>query len=128
MSTELKPQPRAKLTQAERLLRHARQGYPLNQNDWWDDPPDGGSPIKALRSRVAELESRGYVFRHVCRRGRLTEYWLVQEPGAQREGAAPIAPALPEDDGAERLALEQAAAHGSGLPATSPYSSGNEYA
>jgi hypothetical protein len=72
--------PRAKLTQTERLLRWSRAGRVLDQGEWFAAGADGGPPVTALRSRVADLERRGYRFRHVLRRGRLAQYWLVAEP------------------------------------------------
>lgn len=78
--TELTPRPRARPTQAERLLAWARKGNRLHQDDWWNETPDGLGPIKALRTKISQIEARGYQFDHVYRRGRLAEYRLVAEP------------------------------------------------
>jgi hypothetical protein len=98
---ELKPR-RAKLTQGERLLRHARAGLPLDQADWWSSPPDGLAPIRALRSRIPDLERQGFAFRHVLRPGRLAVYWLIGEPS---DHVQPEAEHQVDDDAAEQLAL-----------------------
>ena len=76
----LKPRTRAKPTQNERLLAHALKGEPLEQDQWWRETPDGGPAIRGLRSRIAELERRGFLFEHITRPGRLAEYRLLAEP------------------------------------------------
>jgi hypothetical protein len=105
-----RPRRRARLTQIERLLRHARDGHPLDQNDWWNETPDGGPPIKALRTRVSNLEARGYVFSHVVRRGRLAEYRLLAKPGDVQPEAEQV------DDDAEQIALAEGASAGAAMP------------
>ncbi len=94
---ELKPRAKPP-TQAERLLRHARKGNPLDQLEWFSEAPDGLGPITALRSRVADLQRQGHRFRHVRRRGSLHVYWLVSELQPEAEHQV-------EDDAAEQLAL-----------------------
>lgn len=101
--------PRAKPTQNERLLAHARKGEPLDQDHWWRETPDHGPAIRGLRSRIAELERRGFLFEHITRPGRLAQYRLLTEPGdVQPQGAAALQdtptvaldeqlPLLPED-------------------------------
>jgi hypothetical protein len=47
-----------------RLLKWAIAGNPLHADDWYVRGADGGSAIKALRSRIPELERDGYGFHH----------------------------------------------------------------
>jgi hypothetical protein len=89
MSTELKPRPRGKPTQTERLLAWARAGHPLFQPDWFTTPPDGGAPVTAVRSKVSVLERRGFVFSHARRAGHsMWEYRLLSEPPDVRPRSA----------------------------------------
>lgn len=121
MSTAPKPRPRARPTHNERLLAWARKGHSLDQNDWWNGGPDGGSAIKGLRSRVAELEGRGFLFEHITRPGRLARYRLLTEPGdlqpeAASEHTSAVAPEEPQIRPAEieQLALDLPANPASG--------------
>jgi hypothetical protein len=95
---ELKPR-RAKLTQSERLLRWARAGRVLDQREWFAAGADGGPPVTAVRSRIADLERRGYRFRHVLRPRQLAQYWLISGPLDEPASAHEI------EDSSEQLAL-----------------------
>lgn len=114
--------PHAKPTQTQRLLRHARNGNPLDQLEWFSEAPDGLGPITALRSRVADLQRQGHHFRHVPRRGSLHVYWLLDDGGAAPEHTSAVA-LTHIDDGAEPLALELPPAE-----PTSAYDLGSEWA
>lgn len=105
-ATQPKPR-RRKPSQNERLLAHARAGGVLDQNDWWTAPtPDGGPPIKALRTRVSNLEALGCRFRHEIRPRRLARYVLLHEPtDVQPQQAPPARVAEGHDDDAGQLAL-----------------------
>jgi hypothetical protein len=75
-----------RLSQNARVLRFAREGRWLRQNEWWDRGADGESrPIKALRTRVSELEALGYRFERRWGTDGLREYRLVYMPAEPRE-------------------------------------------
>lgn len=79
----------ARQTQAERILRWALAGRVLHADEWYNAGPDGGSAIKALRSRVSQLESEGYGFNHTRRPDGMVEYRLAYVP--ERPVSAPPA-------------------------------------
>jgi len=118
--TELTPRPRARPTQAERLLAWARKGNRLHQDDWWNETPDGLGPIKALRTKISQIEARGYQFDHVYRRGRLAEYRLVGEPpDVQPQSTGEVAARTSVVAEIEQFALELPPANPPARPATS---------
>jgi hypothetical protein len=72
---------RREASQKHRLLAWARAGHPLHQDDWYVRGPDGAGPIKALRSRISELEREdGYGFHHFRRVDGTVEYRLAHVP------------------------------------------------
>jgi hypothetical protein len=98
----------SKPSHATRLLRYARGGRVLDQDSWYHSPaPDGLGAIKAVRSRISELERRGYVFEHRRRaRGPMFEYVLVAEP--QDEAVLEHTPAVALDEQLPLLAADAA--------------------
>jgi hypothetical protein len=98
---------KATLTQNERVLRWAKAGRVLDQREWFTAGADGGSAITAVRTRVSELEAKGYRFRHVLRRGQLAQYWLVSEPpDVQPQSTGEVAARTSVVAEIEQLALE----------------------
>jgi hypothetical protein len=75
-------------SQRERILSWALAGYVLHQDDWYSRGADGGPPIKAVRSRIPELEAMGYGFDHTTRLDRTMEYRLRYSPDPERAAAA----------------------------------------
>jgi hypothetical protein len=68
-------------TQVQRLLSWALAGHALHQDPWYFEPtPDLGPAIKALRSRIPELEAAGYGFDHRMRPDGTIEYRLAYVP------------------------------------------------
>jgi hypothetical protein len=95
-------------TQCERLVAWAHGGGTLHQDDWFFAPaPDGGSAIKAVRSRISQLESEGFGFHHTRRPGGSVEYRLAYMP----ERPAPRAPEpeLPAVTDVDELPVDQLA-------------------
>lgn len=95
-------------TQSDRILSWARAGRVLHQVDWWIAGADGGPPIRALRSRVSDLEAEGFGFHHYRRPDGTVEYRLAHEPDPPAARSAP-AVATVEDldvDKGEQLELE----------------------
>jgi hypothetical protein len=97
----------------ERILSWARAGHVIHQDDWYSYGADGGSPIKAVRSRISELESdEGYGFHHTTRPDGTVEYRLayVPEPVLPRASEPQLAVVDLVDDvdevPADQLALE----------------------
>lgn len=91
----------------DRLLSWALAGHVIHQDDWYARGADGGRPIKAVRSRIPELEALGYGFDHTTRPDRTTEYALAYVP----ERPAPRTPRpepadVADVDDLEQLALE----------------------
>lgn len=95
----------ARRSHAERILAWAIAGHVVHQDDWYNRGADGGSAIKAVRSRISELEAEGYGFHHTRRPDATVEYTLayVPEPRAPRP---PEEPCEPTGDDATQLALE----------------------
>lgn len=76
-------------SQQERILSWGRAGHVIHQDDWWPPPgPDGGDGIRAVRSRIPELEAAGYGFDHTTRLDRTMEYRLRYSPDPERAAAA----------------------------------------
>jgi hypothetical protein len=67
-------------SQRDRLLSWARAGHVIHQDDWYSRGADGGRAIRAVRSRIPELEALGYGFDHTTRPDRTTEYRLAYVP------------------------------------------------
>jgi hypothetical protein len=82
--------PRARRTRRftddhRRLVAYAELGHAIDQNDWWSDAPDGKGSLKAVRTRISELELEfGYGFHHRRRPGRTMLYVLAHTPGSPR--------------------------------------------
>lgn len=83
-------QRRGQGSNTDRLLRWALAGHVIHQDDWYSRGADGGYPIKAVRSRIPELERLGYGFHHTARPDGTTEYRLAYVP----EPCASIEPEL----------------------------------
>lgn len=81
----------ARNTQRERILTWALAGRVVHQDDWYNGGADGGSAIKAVRSRICELEADGYRFHHFRRMDGTREYKLAHVP-------APPAARAPEPE------------------------------
>lgn len=70
-------------SQNERLISYALPGRVLHQDDWYRDGADGKGPVKALRSRISQLErEHGYGFHHHRRPDGTVEYRLAYVPDA----------------------------------------------
>ena len=90
--------PECLASQSARIADWA-MGHVIHQDDWYAAGADGGAPIKAVRSRVSELErERGFGFHHIRRPDGTVEYRLAHVPDveqlgglveAEREAAAP---------------------------------------
>jgi hypothetical protein len=80
-------------SQRERILSWALAGHILHQDLWWPGPgADGGPGIRAVRSRIPELEAAGYGFDHTRRFDRTIEYRLAYVP--ERPAVAARAPVV----------------------------------
>jgi hypothetical protein len=92
----LRNEPR-EATQNARILAWARAGRIVHQDDWYNAGADGGGPVKAVRSRIAQLERQGYGFHHTRRRDGTTQYELADDPGGalSRSSIEPSAVAPP---------------------------------
>ena len=66
--------------QERRLVLYALEGHALHFDDWIRDTPDRGPRITAVRSRVSDLEARGWRFSHVRRGDTTVEYRLLYAP------------------------------------------------
>jgi hypothetical protein len=73
--------------QERRLVLYALEGHALHFDDWIRETPDRGPRITAVRSRVSDLEARGWRFSHVRRGDTTVEYRLLYVP--------PLAPPEP---------------------------------
>jgi hypothetical protein len=88
----------------DRILAWAIAGHVIHQDDWWPGPgPDGGPGIRAVRSRIPEIEAAGFAFDHRARADRTTEYRLAYVP----ERPVTHTPAPELDAGAEHFGGEQ---------------------
>ena len=67
-------------THLERILSWAQAGRVIHQDDWYNAGADGGPPIKAVRSRISDLEHDGYGFHHTTRPDGTVEYRLAYAP------------------------------------------------
>jgi hypothetical protein len=97
-------------SQRDRLLAWARAGHLIHQDDWYNRGADGGSPIKAVRSRIPELEALGYGFDHTTRPDRTIEYRLAYVPDRptprpRSELAAVAEAGDPDEQAVDQLAL-----------------------
>lgn len=100
-------------THKARILAWAKAGHVIHQDDWYFTAPDRAGAIKAVRSRICELEADGYGFHHTARPDGTIEYRLAYLP--EREDLAPEHPPS-EDAGGAQLAFEtsdQLATHAS---------------
>jgi hypothetical protein len=89
-------------TQRDRILDWAIAGHVLHQDEWYNRGADGGSPIKAVRSRISELEADGFGFHHTRRDDGSVEYRLAHVP--ERPAAAapgPLVESVSEADDVE---------------------------
>jgi hypothetical protein len=63
-----------------RIRSWALAGHVIHQDDWYNAGADGGGPIKAVRSRISELEREGHGFHHHHRPDGSVEYRLARVP------------------------------------------------
>lgn len=92
--------------QCERILAWALAGHVIHQDDWYTTGADGGGAIKAVRSRISELQTQqGYGFDHTRRADGTTEYRLAHVPElAAHRAPEPELAAVGDVDGrVERL-------------------------
>lgn len=90
----------AAASQCDRILSWAFAGHVIHQDDWWPGPgADGTGGIRAVRSRISQLEGEGYGFHHTTRPDRTMEYRLAYVPKRR-------APSLAEPQPGDELARE----------------------
>jgi hypothetical protein len=97
---------RTELREAERrLVAYATAGHELHADDWFPLAPDGGDPIRALRTKISQLELELlYGFNRRGRPNGTCGYVLVHTPDSPlveplATGAVQPAPPAATDDG-----------------------------